>query len=175
MLQSLGCVLCWDHIHVRQLLDFVSDLALLHVCQVHHINDVFPEIALAGVGFKCHGTSTHSNIHTATSQACDFWYLPGLIRGCTVLSSRVGTKSWPISFKDMLLRTKHCMAKDLNPYILHSKEPVNIWRRVRWASPCEVAAGCCARTTGLCFHCLGTVATCSTGLGVPMISFQDSV
>lgn len=46
----LGCMICWDDIHVRQLLDFVRDLALLQITQVHHINDVLPEIVLAGVG-----------------------------------------------------------------------------------------------------------------------------
>lgn len=69
VLQSLGFLICWDDVHIRQLLDLVWDLALLQISQVHHINDVFPEMALAGVGFVA---QTHTATSSHTSQACDF-------------------------------------------------------------------------------------------------------
>ena len=56
-------MILWDDIHVRQLLDFLRDLALLQIAQIHHINDVLPEIVLAGVGFMAQAhTHTQRNI-----------------------------------------------------------------------------------------------------------------
>ena len=68
---SLSFMILWDDIHVRQLLDFLRDLALLQIAQIHHINDVLPEIVLAGVGFMAQ-THTHKETSSQKSQACDF-------------------------------------------------------------------------------------------------------
>ena len=70
---SLSFMILWDDIHVRQLLDFLRDLALLQIAQIHHINDVLPEIVLAGVGFMAQAhTHTHKETSSQKSQACDF-------------------------------------------------------------------------------------------------------
>ena len=71
----LGCMVLWDDVHVRQLLDFVRDLALLQSTQVHHINDVLPEIVLAGVGFMpqthtCTKKHPHRSQKPETSDTC---------------------------------------------------------------------------------------------------------
>ena len=63
---SLSFMILWDDIHVRQLLDFLRDLALLQIAQIHHINDVLPEIVLAGVGFMAQA-HTHTKKHPRRS------------------------------------------------------------------------------------------------------------
>lgn len=67
-------MILWDDIHVRQLLDFLRDLALLQIAQIHHINDVLPEIVLAGVGFMAqahtqkHPRRSHKPVTSDTCQ-----------------------------------------------------------------------------------------------------------